>query len=301
MKLPQITIAVFLILSLSGLSLSQPIEVDDTQLSIDFTNNESRSVSVRLGSADGITADMNFAVLDSMNRQIALFFPREILGDRFWSGPLDRADYARVRAGDRVIALAMTSEQAGQLRSEFAVRLDALKAERRQRRIEKLKEDVLSLKDVINDRDVDDVALKKDLDSLQTRLKKEKDIVKRDVDEIQEQVITLRDERTELMEERAGLLDRRDTLRRRSDPSQDRVNDLNEKIADLDREIGQLNNEMDNFREEIRELRENTLDLEEEVRVISSERSELAAERKELVLELGELEEELEKLKRSGH
>ena len=52
-------------------------------LMVDFINRESRSISLRLGSADGISAQMNFAVIDSAGIQIAEFFPQEILLDRF--------------------------------------------------------------------------------------------------------------------------------------------------------------------------------------------------------------------------
>jgi predicted nucleic acid-binding Zn-ribbon protein len=268
------------------------------KLSVDFTNAESRSISVKLGQADGITSDMNFAVLDSAGVQVTEFYPHEILTDRFWSGPLLKSEYTRVSAGDRIVQITLSKELASRLRSDFAARLVALKAERKQKRIEKLKEDIVYLKDEINDLDVDDVGLKSEVGSLQKRLKREKGDVKRDVDDVQEQVAALRDDRAELMEERDDLLDRRESLKRRSNPPQDDISDLNEDIADLDRDISQLNTEMEDLREEIRELRETTRDLEEDVREIRAERNELNAERKELQKELGELEKELGQLQK---
>ena len=73
MKLSHLIIASALFLVLPGTLLSQSVTVDETQLSIDFTNTESLSISVKLGEADGINSNMNFAVLDSAGVQIAEF------------------------------------------------------------------------------------------------------------------------------------------------------------------------------------------------------------------------------------
>jgi uncharacterized coiled-coil DUF342 family protein len=269
---------------------------DPDRLAVDFTNRESRSISLRLGSADGISAKMNFAVLDSAGIQIAEFFPQEILMDRFWSGPFDQEKFARMRTGASVVTIKLDPEEAAQLRKQFQERTVLLKEESRKRRQELIEDEISELKEQVNQLDVESVGLKKELQSLQEKLKREKSFTKRNVDDVQEKIQELRDERSELSSEREELLDKRDTLMRRSSPSQDRISDLNADISDLDREIGVFNLEINDLREDIRDLREETWDLDEEIKELLEEQRELELEKNELNLELRELEAELAEL-----
>jgi predicted nucleic acid-binding Zn-ribbon protein len=270
------------------------------RLVVDFTNRESRSISLRVGSADGINAEMNFAVLDSAGMQIAEFFPHEIMTDRFWSGPLDQENFARVRTGDPVIRINLNQNEAARLREQFHDRMVLLREEQRKRRLELLGEAKVDLEEQINELDVESVGLKNDIKSLQEELKREKSLSQRHIDDLQEQIDELRDERSELTTEREELLDKRDTLLRRSDPPQDRISDLNAEIADLDREIGQFNLEIDDLRDDIRDLREESRELEEEIREVREEQRELELERKELKLEMDDIIQEIEELKKRG-
>jgi len=272
--------------------------LDPDRLAVDFTNRESRSISLRVGSADGISAKMNFAVLDSVGRQIAEFFPHEIMTDRFWSGSLDQENFARVRTGDPVIRINLSESEAARLREQFHERMVLLREERRKRRLELLGEEKVDLEEQINELDVESVGLKNDIKSIQEELKREKSLSERHIDDLQEQIDELRDERSELTTEREELLDKRDTLLRRSSPPQDRISDLNTEIADLDREIGQFNLEIDDHRDDIRDLREESRELEEEIREVRDQQRELNLERKELELELNELERELKELQK---
>ena len=267
-------------------------------LMVDFTNRESRSISLRLGSADGISAQMNFAVIDSAGRQIAEFFPQEILMDRFWSGPFDQEQFALMRTGDSVVRIKLDPEGAAQLRKQFQERTVLLREERRKRRLEFIEDEKTDLEEQINELDVESVGLKKNMQSLLEKLKREKRLTKRHVDDLQEQIDELRDERAELSSERGELLDKRDTLLRRSNPSQDRIDDLNADITDLDREIGQFNLEINDLREDIRDLREETRDLDDEIREVREEQRELELEKKELNLELSELMKDLKELQK---
>ena len=115
-QLTRITAAILLLVFfLPGAQASDLTE----GLMVDFTNRESRSISLQLGSADGITAEMNFAVIDSAGIQIVEFFPQEILMDRFWSGPFDQEKFARMRTGDSVVTIKLNPEEAAQLRKQF--------------------------------------------------------------------------------------------------------------------------------------------------------------------------------------
>jgi predicted nucleic acid-binding Zn-ribbon protein len=290
----------FLLLTPGTMSLTIASEnaVSTDRFIVDFTNRESRSISLRLGSADGINAEMNFAVLDSAGRLVAEFYPHEIMTDRFWSGPLDGKDFARVRSEDRVIRINLSQDEAAHLREQFHERIVLLKEERRKKRLELLGEEKVDLEEQVNELDVESVGLKNDLNSIQEKLKREKSFSKRDIDDLQEQINELRDERSELTSDREELLDRRDTLLRRSEPPQDRIGDLNEDIADLDREIGQFNLEIDDLRDDIRDLREEYRDLEDEIRKVRDQQRELDQERKELKQELDDIVKEMEELKR---
>jgi predicted nucleic acid-binding Zn-ribbon protein len=265
-------------------------------LMVDFTNRESRSISLRLGSADGINAGMNFAVLDSADMQIAVFYPHEILTDRFWSGPLKKIDYDKITSGDRVIKINLGHEEAALLREQFAQRFKVLEEKRLKSRIEDLTLEKRELEELINDIDVESLGITNDLKSLHGKLKREKDLIGRQVEDLREQIDDLRNERSELADDRKNLLDKREDFLKRSNPPQDRISDLNEDIADLDREIGQFNLEINDLRDDIRDLREETRDLNDEIREVREEQRELELERKELNLELNELEKELMEL-----
>jgi len=297
--LPVIFLTFLLAEGLIHPNISAAEQVHDLdRLAVDFTNRESRSISLRLGSADGISAEMNFAVLDSAGRQIAEFFPYEIMADRFWSGPLDRENFARVRTGNPVIRINLSQSEATLLREQFHERMVLLREEQRKRRLELIGEEKVDLEEQINELDIESFGLKKDLKSIQEELKREKNLSRRHIDDLQEQVDELRDERSELTTEREELLDKRDTLLRRSNPPQDRISDLNTEIADLDREIGQFNLEIDDLRDDIRDLREESRELEEEIREVRDQQRELDLERRELELELNELDRELKELGR---
>jgi predicted nucleic acid-binding Zn-ribbon protein len=299
-----LTLTVFFLtfLATAGLMYPQLLAAEQAlftdRLAVDFTNRESRSISLRLGSADGISADMDFAVLDSAGIQIAEFFPHEIMADRFWSGPLDREDFEKVQTGDSVIRINLSQGEASRLREQFHERMVLLQEERRKGRLEILGEDKAELEEEINELDVELFGVRKDLNSLQEKLKREKSYIKRDIDDLQDQIDELRDERSELSTQRRELLDRRDTLLRRSDPPQDRISDINAEIADLDREIGQYNLEIDDMRDDIRDLREETMELEQEIREVRDNKRELDSEKAELLLGLKEVMREIGELEK---
>lgn len=274
--------------------------VGPDRLQVDFTNNESRSISVRLGSVDGITADMDFAVLDSSGAQVAAFFPQEILNDRFWSGPLEADDYEKVASGAAVIRVTLSPEDAALLRERFAVRRAVLKRERLKRKVDDLRKDKDDLKERINEVKVDQVGLTNEIDSLRARLKREQDLAQRQVDDLQGRVDKLREERTDLQKDREDLLDRREDLLRRRDPPQERINGLNEDIADLDRDIGRINIRIDDLREEIRDLREEANRIQADIRDVQDEQRELDVRKRELETELTAVEKEISRLRESA-
>lgn len=268
------------------------------KLVVDFTNAESRSISLRLGSADGITADMNFAVIDSSGRQIAEFYPHEILNDRFWSGPLDRESFTRVAIGSMVTRIELDREGALRLREEFRERIVLLREERRRMRLKLLSEEEMELQEGLNELKVQSFRMEKDLRSLEEKLKRERSLIKRDVDDLQEQIGESRDKRSDLLSDREDLLDTRDKLLRRSDPPQDRISELNAQITEIDRAITHYNVEIDDLRYEIRDLGEGSRALEDEIRKVKDKQRDLDREKRELERELERTAAEMRQLER---
>ena len=272
----------------------------DRRLSIDFTNRASRSISLRLGSADGISAQVNFAVIDSAGRQIAAFFPYEILTDRFWSGPLKPEDFARIRLGDPVIRIKLDLTQSAILREQFSGRMTVLREERRRNRLEGLEEEKADLVEQLNELDVDLFRLNRELGSLEEDLEREKNYVRRQVKSLGDRVDDLRDERSELTEDREDLVDKKKDLLKRSSPPRDRISDLEEDIADLDQKIRQLNIEINDLWSEIREYKDGTGDIRDEIAHVKEGRSDLYMPTRKLKLELEKVEGEIGRLREEG-
>jgi peptidoglycan hydrolase CwlO-like protein len=288
----------FILFVFSGHPLSTACAAEQTRpadiLVVDFTNDEARSISVRLGSADGIAAWMNFAVLDSTNGQIAAFYPHEILSDRFWSGPLASSDYAKVRSGSTVIRVSLSTEDAAQLREQFGLRSAALKKEQRRRRIDELGVEKRELEDLLNDVDVELVDLSNELQSLSLKLKREEDLVQRKVANLQERIRSLSIQRSDLADDRGLTLDKRGDLLKLKDPPHDRIRDLNGDIADLDRDIGRINIQIKDLREEVRGLRQETSGIRGQIHDVQEQQRELQAKRTELERELENVEKDIE-------
>jgi len=70
--------------------------------SVRDVDTRSGTVSVDLGSDDGVLKGIRFAVVDENGRQVAVVVPGEIYPTMFWSAPLDAAVSARVRPGMEV-------------------------------------------------------------------------------------------------------------------------------------------------------------------------------------------------------
>ncbi len=74
-------------------------------LAVDLKNDESRSISVPVGSDRGITPENDFEVLVGGDQTVPVF-PADIFKDRFWSAPLSPEDYDAIRTGLPVQPLA---------------------------------------------------------------------------------------------------------------------------------------------------------------------------------------------------
>jgi hypothetical protein len=288
-----------LILFLPSLLTRYPVRAAETpntpeSLVVDFTNDESRSISLRFGSGDGIMTEMNFAVIDSTGERIAEFYPHEIFTDRFWSGPLARDSFARIRTGDPVIRIDLVEVEAAALRRQFKERIEFLEEERRLEKLRRLGEKGSELADRINELDVALFHLNGDRVSLLEKLSREEGLVRKRVNGLQKRIVDLREERFELAQDRKVFIERRYELSKRADPPPDSMERLNIEIRELDREIKSLNIRIGDLRQEIRQSRDGTRKTREEVSRNLEERRVLDADRlrlnRELDTVLGEMD-----------
>jgi hypothetical protein len=67
-------------------------------LTVELKNDDSRSISVHAGAADGVTPESDFEVVLGGDQSVPVF-PAEIFKDRFWSAPLSQEDYDSIRLG----------------------------------------------------------------------------------------------------------------------------------------------------------------------------------------------------------
>ena len=104
----------------SGVQAQEPRDWSG-EFRIDFINGETLSVSLPLGSEDGLTEEVFFALLDRDNRVITEIFPFEILHNRFWSGPLHPEDFKRVEVGTRAIRITLNQKDLDRIKTEYRI------------------------------------------------------------------------------------------------------------------------------------------------------------------------------------
>jgi hypothetical protein len=99
-------------------------------LEVDFSNSESRQVSVNIGRSKGLGKAMNFAILNGQLEVITHIYPYEILNNRFWSGSLDETTFSKIAHGMTVVRVDLDRASAARLREEHSVRTSFLRLER---------------------------------------------------------------------------------------------------------------------------------------------------------------------------
>ncbi len=227
-----------------------------SDLSVDFTNQETRSVSVPLGSQDDLTADTFFALLDEQEVVITEIYPFEILPNRFWSGPLSAEAFGKVEIGTRVVRVTLGPDEQRGIVDEFRARAAALRGAMMRRQRDRLKlslaeleEEILYLGNVLR-------KYRRDRIDLQVRLKEERQYVSSRLERINDRLDRARDDLDDLEDDRDDLLEERRKLASRTEPPESRIERLDEKIAILNRELDDLRQDIRVLREERREARE---------------------------------------------
>jgi predicted nucleic acid-binding Zn-ribbon protein len=253
---------------------------------VDLKNDESRSVSVPLGSDNGVTSESDFEAAAEGGATVPVF-PAEIFRDRFWSAPLSPEDYGAIRVGASVRPLqadrtahrlmrqmaaeqrrALGREQAEAGRAEAARKVAALK-ERRDR----LSAEREKLEGWIADAD-------RGIADERERAQRREDGAEQDALRAQQRIDDLVDQRNELQSQRDAL-PREDRAGR--ERLTDRIRALNSRISS---ERDSLRSAQDRFRESRSSLRRESADR----RKMAADRDALAAEIKSLDRQIADAE-----------
>lgn len=180
-------------------------------LSVDLKNDETRSISVRLGTDNGVTSESDFTVTLADGQSVP-FFPAELFKDRFWSAPLSPEEYGAIKPGAAVERYSpdkvthqmlrriaaerqktIQREQADAKQAEAGKELADLKARRSRLMAEKEKLDRW-----IADAE-GDIAEEKD------RAQWRDDSAEQDIDRSKQRIADLTDQRNELQAQRDAL------------------------------------------------------------------------------------------------
>ncbi len=249
-------LTVVITIVLPGLAPSQELIVQPAEATqrVDFINVETRSVSVPVGLKDGITTDMNFALLSESGEVFAEIYPFEIFSDRFWSAPLEMKAFEKMMIGMGVIRIKLPAEKARKLRSDSAARATALKGALLRAKRERLRYALIELDEEIA---VLEFRREKFRRELTRKLTEERGELQQRVSRINDELDHNRDDLDDLEDERDELIDEREDLRRRSNPPHSRIDGIND-------DLRELNENIDELRDKIRDLRRKRRDYTQE-------------------------------------
>jgi len=179
---------------------------------VDLKNDASMSVSIPLGTDNGVSTGSDFALLGEDNAILLNLYPVELYADRFWSQPLSADRFSRVSIGMAVRQAALTEVDHAKVRAEG----EALQQEYREKReearreaarveIEKLREKRILLEGQREDLDERLAAAERDLANEESRVEWLVGSEDRDIDRSLDEILALSDERDELQDRRLAL------------------------------------------------------------------------------------------------
>lgn len=286
-KISAVLIIAALLLPGRCLAAEAALESKQATYRVDFTNTETRSVSVPAGFTDGLTIEMDFGLLTDSGELIAEIYPFELSGRRFWSAPLTSEAFNRVTIGTRVIRISLLPSESERLRAESAARAAALKGAVLRERQKRLKLSLLEIGQEIAVLEFKRDRLRRDL---KVKLREARRNLGEKLERTNSELDKSRDELDDLEEERDSLIEERNDLAARPKPPQSRIERLKDKITELNIEIVDL-------RTRIRDLRRKRRDLTEEadrrgILGLREQLSEMNMNADRDYLEIGELRKE---------
>jgi hypothetical protein len=187
---------------------------DSATLSVDLKNDEARSLSVQLGSDNGVTTDNDFTVRLPDGQAVPIF-PAEIFKDRFWSAPLSPEDYEAVKVGapvERYSPDKVTHQMLRRIAAEYGKQFQAEKASADKWKRRKELADLQEKRDALVDRRTKIEGWIADADHQlageRERMERSNDGIDGDIDRAEQQIADLNDQRQELQAQRDVIKDR---------------------------------------------------------------------------------------------
>ncbi|GAB4366116.1 MAG: hypothetical protein Kow00128_09240 [Deltaproteobacteria bacterium] len=256
---------------------------------VDLKNEASLSVSVPLGTDNGISAASDFALLGKDNTVLFHLYPVELYANRFWSQPLSADRFSRVPVGMPVRAVSLSEVEHAMVRAEG----EALQREYREKREEarreaarveigKLREKRRLLEGRREDLDERLADAERDLADEESRMEWLVGAEDRDIDHSLEEILSLADERDELQERRLALS--RETPIPRAE------------IDRLTAEIRRINDRLESERRSIRNARERKRSARYAFLSRRKEWKQLAADRRRLAAEIDAIDRKIREL-----
>jgi hypothetical protein len=258
-------------------------------LSVDLKNDESRSISVMLGTDNGVTAESDFTVR-LPDGQAVPFFPAELFKDRFWSAPLSPEDYGAIAAGaavERYSPDKVTHQMMRRIAAEYGKQLlqekaSAQKWEKR-KALSGLKEQRARLVERRTRVEGWIADAERGLAGDRERMERSNDGIDGDIDRAEQRIADLVDQRQELQAQRDAISDKR-----RGDYGR-----LTNEIANLGGRIASERNSLNSLRDR---KRANKGFVDRDVRG----KSELEAERRSLDAEIKALDLKIREAEKGG-
>lgn len=179
---------------------------------VDLKNEAAMSVSVPLGTDNGVTAESDFALLGEDHAVRLVLYPVELYANRFWSQPLSVERFSVISAGMAVRPVTLSGVDHAKVRVEGEAlrrefRAKQMEARREAARVEigKLREKRRQLegrREDLEDRIAD---AERDLVDEESRMEWLTGSEDRDIDRSLDEILSLAAERDELQERRLSL------------------------------------------------------------------------------------------------
>ena len=195
--------------------LAAPLAVLSADTRVELKNADSMSVSVPLGTDNGVTKESDFEAVAADNGTVFLY-PFELFGNMFWSQPLSAQVFSRIAPGTAVRSVAPSREdhaaarRAGQARkAELAKRQEEARREAARKEAVELrerKERLETRRDEVNDRIAAAESALADEEGRADWISSSED---RDIDRALQNIQESADRRDELQEQRNALAGQR--------------------------------------------------------------------------------------------
>jgi predicted nucleic acid-binding Zn-ribbon protein len=257
---------------------------------VELKNADALSVSVPLGTANGVSGESDFAVRTSDNGTV-LLYPVELYEKMFWSRTLSPEEFSRIAPGDPVRPVTLSKEEHAALRRAGEAEKAALKHRREVARREAARKEaddlrarlerLQSRRDDLSDRIAD---AEKTLADEEGRLDWLSSSEERGIDRALRNIQDSADRRDELQEQRNALSGQRPY------PSAE-ANRLSAEIKRLNDRISSERDTIRAARDRKRSARSAYVSREQEWRKLVADRSRVSDEMKSIERKIRELEE----------